>query len=409
MMRFCRALLVDDDPVFRALAEDLLLDCGVKEVATANDGHGALDALAKGLEADLLVCDLNMPAHDGVSLIRALAERRHTGKVLIISGEDGPVIASVVKLAQLQGLDIIGSIRKPLTMEALVSVLSGPASPAKSSRLSAPVDPELLQNAISGSALVPYFQAKVSMTDRRVSGAEALTRIVAKSGEVVGPVPYIELAERTGVIDQLTLRMAHIVATHVKRFYLGVRPMRVSINVSPISLQRLDMPDQLARAIESAGIPCSQVTLEVTETRLVEYSPDALDVMTRLRIKGFGLSVDDFGTGYSNIDSLRMYPFTELKIDQSFTRGALSDGFSRASVEMSVRLAKELGLKIVAEGVETQEMWNFLADLGIDEAQGYLMAVPMPPEQFVSLLKTGIPQWGDVDGALRFKGALSKS
>lgn len=408
-MRFCRVLLVDDDPVFRALAEDLLLDCGVKEVATANDGHDALNALANGLEADLLVCDLNMPAHDGVSLIRELAHRRHTGKVLIISGEDGAVIASVVKLAQLQGLDIIGSIRKPLTMETLVSVLSGPASPAKSTRPSAPVDPELLQDAISGSALVPFYQAKVSMTDLRVSGAEALTRIMVKKGELVGPVPYIELAERTGVIDQLTLQMAHIVATHVNRFYLGVRPMPVSINVSPISLQRLDMPDQLAQAVESAGVPCSQVTLEVTETRLVEYSPDALDVMTRLRIKGFGLSVDDFGTGYSNIDRLRMYPFTELKIDQSFTRGALSDGFSRASVEMSVRLAKEMGLKIVAEGVETQEMWNFLADLGIDEAQGYLMAMPMPAEQFVSLLKTGIPQWRDVDGAVRFKEALSKS
>jgi EAL domain-containing protein (putative c-di-GMP-specific phosphodiesterase class I) len=110
-----------------------------------------------------------------------------------------------------------------------------------------------------------------------------------------------------------------------------------------------------------------------------------------MRIKGFGLSVDDFGTGYSNIDRLQMYPFTELKIDQSFTRNALREAFARACVETSVRLAKELGLKIVAEGVETQEMWNFLADLGIDEAQGFLMARPMPPAEFAKLLARGLP------------------
>jgi EAL domain-containing protein (putative c-di-GMP-specific phosphodiesterase class I) len=112
--------------------------------------------------------------------------------------------------------------------------------------------------------------------------------------------------------------------------------------------------------------------------------------MSRMRIKGFGLSVDDFGTGYSNIDRLQMYPFTELKIDQSFTRGVLTDAFARACVETSVRLAKELGLKIVAEGVETVEMWNYLANLGIDEAQGYLMAKPMPSGEFLKLLERGV-------------------
>jgi EAL domain-containing protein (putative c-di-GMP-specific phosphodiesterase class I) len=147
----------------------------------------------------------------------------------------------------------------------------------------------------------------------------------------------------------------------------------------------------MANAVEQVGVPPSQITLEVTETRLLEYGAQALDIFARLRIKGFGLSIDDFGTGASNIDRLQMYPFTELKIDQSFTRGALTDSFARASVEMSVRLAKEMGLKIVAEGVETTEMWDFLAGLGVDEAQGYLMARPLPPAEFAKLLATGLP------------------
>jgi EAL domain-containing protein (putative c-di-GMP-specific phosphodiesterase class I) len=141
------------------------------------------------------------------------------------------------------------------------------------------------------------------------------------------------------------------------------------------------------------AFPASQVTLEVTETRLLDYGPAALDIFARLRIKGFGLSIDDFGTGASNIDRLQMYPFTELKIDQSFTRSALTDGFARASVEMSVRLAKEMPASRSSPRASRRSRcgpsWQ---DLGIDEAQGYLMAKPMPPDAFLTLLANGVPQ-----------------
>lgn len=389
-MSYKHALLVDDDPVFRALAEDMFLDAGMAEVETADDGNEALHKLDAGLAPDLLVCDLNMPAHDGVSLIRALADRQFPGKVLIISGEANSIIESVAKLARMQGLNIIGSIRKPLSVAGLEAVISRVAPSPKQAEQPRHADPLVLDAAIVGSALHPFYQAKVSMANCIISGAEALVRIGTTPTQLASPMPYIELAERNNRIDDLTITLTRMVAKHVKTFSSNGAPLPVSINISPISLQRRDFPDLLAATLEAAGLPCSQVTLEVTETRLVEYGPDALEVLSRMRIKGFGLSVDDFGTGYSNIDRLQMYPFSELKIDQSFTRHALSDGFSRASVEMSVRLAKEMGLKIVAEGVETVEMWNFLADLGVDEAQGYLMAKPMAPEPFAELLSLGM-------------------
>jgi EAL domain-containing protein (putative c-di-GMP-specific phosphodiesterase class I)/ActR/RegA family two-component response regulator len=389
-MSYRRVLLVDDDPVFRSLAEDLLLSACAVDVRCAGDGASAIRSLKEGFSPDLIVCDLQMPAHDGVTLIRALSERQFKGAVLIVSGEASAVIEAVAKLGGLQGLKIIGSIRKPLTMRSLTSALDIDA-PAQAGSTPPTATLGLLDDAIERGALHPFFQAKVSMSDGRVAGAEALARIATSPTEFASPVPYVELAERNSRIDALTLAMARLVARYTRHFYLGVRPMPVSINVSPASLCRLDFPDLLARAIEAEGVPVSQVTLEVTETRLVEYGAQALDVLSRLRLKGFGLSVDDFGTGYSNIDRLRMFPFTELKIDQSFTRNALSDAFARACVETSVRLAKELNLKIVAEGVETQEMWNFLKDLGIDEAQGYLMARPMPPAEFAKLLGRGLP------------------
>lgn len=389
-MSYQQALLVDDDPVFRALAEDLVLDCGVASVETAESGLDALSKLSAGLKPDLLICDLNMPAHDGVSLIRSLAERRFAGKVVIISGEANAVIDAVAKLAKMQSLNIIGTIRKPLTLEALGEVLARGAPAAARQVAYAPAQPMLLDAAINGDGLHPFFQAKVSMSTGQITGAEALARIAISPTELASPVAYVELAERNNRIDDLTFVLTRIVAIHAKSFFVGGQPMPVSINISPLSLTNLAFPDMMATAVGGVGISPSQVTLEVTETRLLDYKPEVLDIFARLRIKGFGLSIDDFGTGASNIDRLQMYPFNELKIDQSFTRNALTDSFARTSVEMSVRLAKEMGLKVVAEGVETAEMWSFLADLGIDEAQGYLMAKPMPPAEFAALLRTGL-------------------
>jgi EAL domain-containing protein (putative c-di-GMP-specific phosphodiesterase class I)/CheY-like chemotaxis protein len=389
-MTYRLALLTDDDPVFRALTEDMLLDAGIGAVETAENGLEALARLDGGLQPDLLVCDLNMPAHDGVSLIRSLADRGFSGKVLIISGEAGAVIDAVANLARMQNLDIIGSIRKPLSMEALANVLQRSVPAPKRHGELVPAQPALLDAAIDGGALHPFFQAKVCMKTGEIAGAEALARIALTGSEFANPAPYIELAERTDRIDAFTMSLARIVAHHVRGYDLNGKPMPVSINISPLSLARRDFPDQIAAALQANGLSPDRVTLEITETRLMEYGPDALETMTRMRIKGFGLSVDDFGTGYSNIDRLRMFPFTELKIDQTFTRGVFTDSFARAAVETSVRLAKELGLKIVAEGIETPEMWHYLAGLGIDEGQGYLMAYPLAPTDFVELLSRGI-------------------
>lgn len=390
-MSYKTALIVDDDPIYGALAEDFLLDSGVEQVDAAGDGIIALEKIDGGLAPDIMLCDLNMPTHDGVSLIRSLAERRFQGRIIICSGEADAVIDTVVKLARMQGLNIIGSMRKPLKPDLLEKILTYvPAAAAKAAAPQLPVTSSLLDAAIERGGLHPFFQAKVSIATRRLVGSEALARIATPHAPFANPAPYIELAERNSRIDALTLAMARAVARHVAEFNGSGQVLPCSINISPASLEKLDFPDLMADAIKSAGLSCDQFTLEVTETRLVEYGPRALDVMTRFRIKGFGLSVDDFGTGYSNIDRLQMYPFTELKIDQSFTKKALEDAFSRACVETSVRLAKELGLKVVAEGVETTAMWDFLAGLGVDEAQGYLMSKPLAPNDFAGLVKNGL-------------------
>lgn len=241
----------------------------------------------------------------------------------------------------------------------------------------------LLEAAIERGGLHPFFHAKVSLADRRVVGAEALARIATPKAGLVSPAAYVELAERSDRIDALTYVMARAVAGHAQTF----DGLPCSINISPLSLERMEFADQLAAAITDAGLPCTQFTLEVTESRVLEYGANAFATMTALRAKGFGLAIDDFGAGPSNIDRLRNYPFTEVKIDPAFTRLAMDEAYAKAALVSCVRLARDHGLKVVAEGIETQEMWDFMSWLGVDEAQGYLLSRPMQPADFRELLK----------------------
>lgn len=247
--------------------------------------------------------------------------------------------------------------------------------------------PTLLEAAIERGGLKPFFHAKIAMKTRKIVGAEALARIVTPKA-LADPEPYVELAERNQRIDALTFAMARVTAKHVAEFN-SIAALPCAINVSPVSLDGPDFADRMASVIAEAGLACSQFVLELTETRPADYAGEARECMQALRSKGFGLSVDDFGAGTSNIDRLRAFPFTEVKIDPSFTRLAMTEAFAKAAMVSCVKLARDQGLRVVAEGVETQEMWDFMSWLGVDEAQGFLLHKPLPPAEFAELLKKG--------------------
>jgi EAL domain-containing protein (putative c-di-GMP-specific phosphodiesterase class I) len=152
----------------------------------------------------------------------------------------------------------------------------------------------------------------------------------------------------------------------------------VAINVSMDNLAELDFPDFVEQQVQQAGIPASHLRLEVTESRLMQDLVGPLDELTRLRLKRISLSIDDFGTGHSSLVQLRDIPFEELKVDRSFIHGACADTSKRAIVEGSIRMAQQLGMTTVAEGVEDLADWRFVRDVGCTSAQGYFIAKPMP-------------------------------
>lgn len=257
------------------------------------------------------------------------------------------------------------------------------SSPVAERRL--PPSPSLLEAAIERGGLHPFFHAKVSIATTKIAGFEALARIGAPQG-LSGPGPYVELAERSNRIDALTFAMMRSVAKLVTDLN-EVASLPCSVNISRSSLEKPEFANQLAAVVSAAGLECNQFTLEVTETRPAEYGPHAFETMTALRACGFGIAIDDFGAGASNIDRLRMFPFTEMKIDPAFTRLAMEEAFAKAAMVSCVKVAKDVGLKVVAEGVETQDMWDFMKWAGVDEAQGFLLSRPLSPGEFKELLK----------------------
>ena len=165
--------------------------------------------------------------------------------------------------------------------------------------------------------------------------------------------------------------------------------LKIGVNFSVDNLNQLDLPEWIVSVASEEGMDPSKVILEVTESRLMEDVTKPLEILTRLRLKRIGISIDDFGTGFSSMEQLKRIPFEELKIDRAFVFGAAGDPSARAILESSVDLGKRMGMSLVAEGAETQEDWDLVAELGCDMVQGYFVAKPMPGDE----LPSWIAEW----------------
>ncbi|HUX82740.1 MAG TPA: EAL domain-containing response regulator [Halothiobacillus sp.] len=381
-------LVVEDDDFQRKLIVSMLRSLGATSVAAAGNGKKALE-LIHGENAfpvvDIVFCDLNMPEMDGMEFLRHLSQEHTNIAVIIISAVDSKLLDLVQRMAAMYEIKLLGAIEKPISLEKLMSLIST-YSKFEHERVAPAVQKDLsleeILQGIEDDQFEPYFQPKIDMKSGELVGAEALARWIHPDRGVIGPYAFIPLLEQSGNIDDLTFLMLEKSAKARQLFEQAGYPLSLSINLSRVSLNDPALADKITQTLRQAGVDPKHIILEITESAAMTEKAHALENLARLCMNGFALSIDDYGTGYSSLQQLTRIAFSELKIDQSFVKNLSQNEALRIVVQSSIDMARRLGVKSVAEGVETREDWDTIARMGCDTVQGYFIAKPMSLQDF---------------------------
>lgn len=376
-------LVVDDEADICELIKDVAEAQGV-ETQTAST-HEDFKRLYWSYRPALIFLDLQMPDADGIELLRFLAADGCHAEIVLVSGMDSRVLAAAKRLGASQGLRMGGIVEKPIDIERVEQVLVRATRPKET------VTPAELKNAIEQGQLVVHYQPKARFEAAggvwRVDEAEALVRWQDPKRGIVPPGLFIPVAEESGLIVPLTEFVVRQVAGQLGAWDAAGIGVSVAVNLAPQLLTRLQFPDFLAAALAEHAIDHERLTVEITETAAMSTASRVFDVLTRLRVKNFGLSIDDFGTAHSSLVRVHRAPFSELKVDKSFVLDLDENEESEIIVRAIVNLAHNLGLEVCAEGVEREAVAERLHAFGCDKFQGYLLSKPVPAAEFARLAR----------------------
>jgi EAL domain-containing protein (putative c-di-GMP-specific phosphodiesterase class I)/ActR/RegA family two-component response regulator len=381
------ALVVEDDGFQRRTVARMLRSLGASEVREAKDGKEGLASMQSAAQVNLVVCDLDMPEMDGMEFLRHLGLANSPASVVISSAKDRSLAASVEKMALAYGVRLLGLMEKPVTLAGLEDMIARRDSTEPQLRRLSSADPSYsvaqILHGMRNNQIAPFYQPKVALGTGRVLGMEALARWHHPDHGLVAPNSFISVLELSGDIDELTLMILKSAAGACRRLHERGLALTVSVNLSLASLTDTTMADRITKVVRSVGLDPRHMIFEITETAAMTQIAPALENLTRLRMRGFGLSVDDFGTGFATLEQLMRVPFTELKIDQTFVTGCTANAASGIIVKSSVEMARKLGITSVAEGVESLADWKVMKAAHCDIAQGYFIAKPMDEGLFV--------------------------
>jgi EAL domain-containing protein (putative c-di-GMP-specific phosphodiesterase class I)/FixJ family two-component response regulator len=388
-------VLLDDDPFMLKLLTHMLARLGYTRVVACENGQKALQHVTSTHEVvDLIFLDINMPGMDGIEFIRRLVQCQYGGSVILVSGENSRILESVEKLIEVHQLIALGRLQKPVKpdeLNRLMNTLKPNVGHRGLTRASQHAySAEQLRAAISGGELVNYYQPKVALATGEVVGMESLVRWQHPVDGLIFPDRFLGLAEEQGLLTAVTRVVLIEAMKQAKAWGQSGYHLPVAVNISMDDLIALDFPDIAEALAASVGVDPQLLTLELTEGQVMRQLSTVLDVLTRLSLKRFRLSIDDFGTGHSSLAQLRDLPFNELKVDRGFVHGASTDGTRRAICSASLQMAHELRMQVVGEGIENRDDWDFLSQLGCDVGQGYFIARPMPAADVVDWLSV----WG---------------
>jgi EAL domain-containing protein (putative c-di-GMP-specific phosphodiesterase class I)/CheY-like chemotaxis protein len=375
----------------------------VRTAATAEE------VWAQGPEPALVFLDLNLPGTDGLGILRELAARGWRAAVHVFSGADPRVVRTATRLGEELGLRVGEPLSKPIRLAELRRVLAEAARPAHAAEVAEPAPPapepplpsaEELRAGIARGELFVVFQPIVELGGLALRGAEALVRWRHPEHGVVPPVRFVPLAERSGLVVELTLEVLRQTLDFAVTVLDG-HALSVSVNLAPAALAERSLPERLGELLAASGLAPERLVVEVTESAALADRVSVLEILSRLRLRGCELSIDDFGTGSSSLERLDQLPCTELKIERAFVSQIFRRPGAEAIVRSTVELANRLGLRTVAEGIEEPRVLDWLRAAGCDLGQGFLFSKGLAPAEFERWLAAWPERRAAIDGAPR--------
>ena len=390
-----RLAVLDDDPAICEIVRLVGTQAGFEVQSYRTVSAFRADPAA---EPAVILLDLCMADLDGIEVLRALAGTHSRSRIVLMTGADPRILNTAERIGLGYGLNIAGTLRKPFAIADLRAALAMPQKSFEIARRYGVSIEHELHRAITGNELVLHYQPKIKLTTGRIIGVEALIRWHHPTLGLLPPARFIPVAERAGLMLPLTHWVLEEAVRQLAEWRRIGLDTTMAVNVPSEILSDISLPDSIETLLTRTGVPAGALTLEVTEAGAMKDVLTAMDVLTRIRLKGISLAIDDFGTGYSSLIKLHRMPFNELKIDRSFIEGAHADDESRVITETIINMARSLGMDVVAEGVENTEVLDLLIDLGCDTAQGFLLTEPLPADDYLTWYRTTEAVFGESEG-----------
>lgn len=383
-------LVVEDDWFQRRTVCRLLRQLGCESVHEAGDGQQALEWLPQRPPGALLIlCDLEMPEVDGITLLRGIRDAAPDAAVAICSAQEPAVLRTMRGFGGDLGINLVGVLAKPIERSELAQVLKKSLQGSGERPLTASSDgsPLSIEEAIDAGWVQPFYEPKIELRHETVTGCEILARIVHPQLGIIPPARFIPQVIDSPNEFRFTECLLRQAVDMIRQLDDSHGEFTVSLNVTPGLAINEGFSDMLHDIARASSLAADRWVLELTETSATSDSVQLAENLARLTMQGFRFSIDDFGTGFSSLQRLLRLPFSELKLDRSFIKDIDSDRTTRIVIESVIQLSSRLGLHTVAEGIETRAQLDTLRKLGCEVAQGYLFARAMPGDAFRKWLR----------------------
>jgi EAL domain-containing protein (putative c-di-GMP-specific phosphodiesterase class I)/ActR/RegA family two-component response regulator len=371
----CLVVCGDDDFREELVERAVSLNFSVRAIRLP----GELPRMLQGRGFNWLILDLGLGESACLQIVDALGASREPPRTILIGGDNEAVLDSVRKSVTRNKLELVGILTRPLSFSAVSDLLESPQIKDTGSSEPDPISSHL--DAIPNDEIVVHYQPMISMADRTIRRVEALVRWRHPQLGLLRPGRFIAHAERSGAIVPLTWEvLRRAIDQHVAWKNEGLL-LSVSVNISALFLESLQRADEILALLQSRNCDPRHLILEITETEAAQNPPIARALLTRLREAGVEISMDDYGVGFSNLERLRYYPFSDLKVDRWLVAKLDRSREARDIVETLASLAAKEKFSLTGEGIETEQQWDVLEKLGCDFAQGFLIARPMPGDR----------------------------